>query len=413
MGRQRIYLKPFLEDGSDYDDWVEVTSDVLQLGSISQTLDVSEYNVGVFTNSTFSLGLRNSHGKYSDVDLPTSIFKIKRADSLIKVTWDPAERDYVVPFASSEDFLGAETVVFEGVLNDDSTLMHLRGQNISFDAMGYEALFERALIDDTWSGSPPASNLASTILKRILAIAAASTTVSVLTIDNLQVVPGNDITWDDLSVFINKTVKEALDLLLTGTNSVLYMDGTTPVVSARSAGAAVQFNFYGPASVEGRENIIDLNSVSSGLNRTFNVLTWITSENPPATNLSSVDSSSSLTYGTRKKNVTVDGLTTEATQQSVIDAIRTEFGTPKQELILITPMTIDALAISLLDRVTIDFPLIPTDPDPALYGSAQYGIDQYSQEVSSFVIDSASPFKVISRLLDPKNNQISLNLRRI
>jgi len=383
------------------------------LGSLSRRLDISDFDIGVFTTSSIGIELINSGGDYSDVDAIGSIFFFKRADSKFRLTWDPADQDYVAGFARSDDVLHHEFTLFEGVLSDEATVMQMRSQTINFDVLGYEAILDRALIDVTWGGSLPSDYKASTLLKRALAMAAAASSVAVLTIDNGQINPSNDVTFDSIDSFTNQTVREAVNTILTASNSVLRMSGTTPVVSGRTAGATSVKTFYGPASLLGPENILDLQDVSSGLNRTFNVVTWTDSANPPTVNLSSIDTDSQTKYGTRKKNVTLDGITTTGTQQSVIDAIRTEFANPKQELTLVTAMAPDSLVINLLDRVLIDFPLIPISPDPSLYGTAIYGVSEYATEVSTFVIDTASPFKVIGIDLDARQNQVSLNLRRV
>ena len=416
MGRLKAYINPFNVTGSAYSGWVEVTTDLLKsaLGTIDQQLDVSDYDVGVFQTSSFSIELINTSGAYSDVGGGQSIFLFKRADSLFKITWDPAEFDYIAGFAQADDVVGNEFILFQGVLNDDSTVMQIRDQSISFDVLGYEALLDRSVIDSTWAGSLPATHKASDLLKRALAIAAAGTNAPVLTIDNTQIVPGNDVTWDDITVFTNKTVKEAVDVILTAANSVLYMNGTTPVVSGRS-GALTASNptFCGPASTLGPENILDIQDISSGLNRVFNFVTWTDSNNPPTVNLSSENGTSVAKYGARKKNVTVDGITTTATQQSVIDAIRTEFGTPEMELTLYTPMTPDTVALTLLSRVLIDYPLVTVDPNPAEYERAVYGVDSYPSVLSNFTIDTTTPFKILAISYDPGNDQIAFKLREI
>jgi hypothetical protein len=415
MARLRAYINPFNDAGDAYTGWVEITKHLLLsgLGSLSKRLDVSEYDIGVFTNSAIKIELINADGDYSDVDAGTSIFGFKRSDSKFKLTWDAADQDYVAGFARSDDVLGHEFTLFEGVLSDESTLMQVRSQKINFDVLGYEALLDRELIDATWSGSLPASNLASNLLKRALAIAAAASSVPILTIDNARIVPSNDITWDNISVFTNMSIRDAVNMILTASNSVLYMDGTTPVVSGRTPGVTAAKTFYGPGSQLGNENILDIKDVSSGLNRTLNVLTWTTSENPPTVNLISQDVSSKIKYGARKKNVTVDGITTTATQQAIIDAIRTEFANPKQELVLVTTMTPETVVLLLLDQILIDYPLVPLGSDASMYGSAIYDLSEYADEVSTFVIDTGSPYKVIGIDFEPKVNQMQLNLRRI
>jgi hypothetical protein len=413
MARVRVYLKTFNPDGTYVDDWVEVTKDVVaqQVGNIRLQLDVSEYDVGIFTNSGFALTLRNGHGLYSDVGESESIFYYKRSDTLVKVTWDNADHDYFAGISRSDDPLHYEQQVFIGLLSDEATKLQLRSQLIGFNVLGLDAIFERVIAPD-WGSTPPANNLVSTLIQSICATVDAAISDTIFTVDNARIVPGNDVTFDVLTGFLNKSCKEVLRDLLTASNSVLYMDDTTPVVSARTASAAVVKSFYGPASVLAPENIIDLKDIRTGLNRTFNFVTWIDEAN--GYNDSAEDSSSVLQYTARTKNVTMEGITTQATRQAVIEAIKTEFANPKQELTLVTPMDYETLALGLLDRVDIDFPRVPVSASLLpIYGVAAYGEAEYPMVLSSFFIDSSTPFKVIGIELDMKRNQVSLALRRI
>lgn len=408
MARIRVYITPFLPNGS-YGVRQEVTRDVdsRSLGTISRALDVSDYDIGVYTNSAISLSLRNDHGKYSDIGSEDTIFQYKRSDSLVDITWDFSDWDYFAGISLSNEIQGVEVTIYQGLLNDDSTVMQLNGQDIGFNVLGYESILDRNASPD-WVGSPPVDNKASTLIKGILAAANTGVSVPIFTIDNTQIVPSNDVIWDDLSVFTNKTCRESLDVLLEGSNSVLYMNGTTPVVSARTSSAAVLKTFFGPGSVLGPENIIDIQNIRSGLNRTFNYLTWTN------TTLLSSDVSSITQYGVRKKDISIDGITGSTKQQSILDSIRGEFSTPKQEFKIVTPIGYDALALPLLAKVTIDYPLVSVSSENvAKYEVAQYEIDVYPTDISSFTLGVSETYKAIGMEIDPIGATVTYSLRRI
>lgn len=412
MARIRVYIKPFTPAGAYASSWTEVTRDVVadSIGQIQRKLDVNEFDVGVYTNSAISFSLRNDQGLYSDVGTIYSIFSYKRADSLVKITWDQADWDFFAGTSQVGEIQGGEVIVYQGLLSDESTVMGLTDQQVSFDVLGFEAVFNRVLAPN-WVSSPPADKKASTLLKAAIAAGNAGITQPVLTIDNTQIVPGNDVSWDDLSVFANKTCKEVIDTVLLASNSVLYLggaSGTTPIVSGRVASVSVLYSFYGPGSSAGPENIVDVQDITTGINRTFNFLTW------KATALSSQDATSLSTYGVRKKEISIDGITTGATQQSVIDSIRTEFANPKQEFKLVTPIGYGSLGLALLSRIAIDFPQVPVDASGAsLYGVAQYGTDVYGAVLSSFLIQTSEPYKVIGSDVDLTGAKITFYLRRI
>lgn len=411
MARKRIYIKPFDASGAYATDWTEVTRDVdfNSFGSFNQQIDASDYDVGVFTNNGISLTLRNVDGLYSDVGNPTSIFFTKRADSLVKITWTQSDYDYFSGQSYSDDYLVLETEVFTGILVDDSTEMNVRdAQYVTFQILGYESLLDRVIVD--FVTYPLADNKTTSIIKSLLAATAAAGTVgSNLTVDNSRIVLTNDVVFDDTTVFDNLTCKDAIKILLLAGNGVLYMDGTTPVVSDRTAGASVAYTFYGPASVSGRENISELDKIRSGLNRTFNFITW---GSAPISIFSS-DTSSIASYGARTKNISIDGITDSAKQQAIVNAIKSEFSNPKQEFMLATPLIPETLALTLLDRITIDFPLIPIDETLALYGKAVYGIDRYPQTLSAFSIGTDTPYKILGIQTDVVAEKITFSMRQI
>src|SRR5690242_10735204 len=92
MARYRVYFKLFNKDGTYGSDWTEVTKDVSDLGEISQSIENSDFDIGVFRSGSVSLTLRNDEGKYSEPDTLKTIFTYKRKGSQCKITWDI--RDY-------------------------------------------------------------------------------------------------------------------------------------------------------------------------------------------------------------------------------------------------------------------------------------------------------------------------------
>jgi hypothetical protein len=408
MARRRVYIQPFDTSGQYTGTWIEVTKDVIagSLGTVQKRLDVSDYDIGVYTNSNVSFSLRNDTGTYSDVGNPDSIFAYKRSDSLVKITWDMADWDYFSGLSNSFDILGNEVTIYQGLLSDESTSMDLNSQSVSFDILGYETVLDRAQTPD-WVGIPPADNKCSTLIKSLLATADAATP-NVLTVDDLQIGPSNDALFDDLSVFANKTCKEALNDILTVSNSILYIPITTPVVSGRISSTDVKFHFYGPAATGGPENIVDIQDIRSGVNRTFNFVLWTDNATP------SIDVTSVTQYGLSKKEIKVDGLTNTAKQKTVLDSILAEFGSPKQEFKLVTPLTYGSLALSLLDKVDIDFPVVSISTDNLpYYGVSIYGAASYPKTISSFTILTSETYKIIGQEIDAVANVVTFNLRRI
>jgi hypothetical protein len=406
MARIRVYIKPFDESGN-YADWIEATDDVPEsaLSSIKQSIEGSEYDIGVFTNSSFTLKLRNDHGRYSDVGSTGTIFSYKRSDSLVKITWDRSDFDiyggaFDIPLGGLA--LTEEVTVYQGLLNDESSKLSVKDQTLSFPVLGRESVLSRAIvpIDDLSNGMNVSDILFACLNQEAI--------TDLLTVDALNIAPGNDNAIDDVSEYENKTVKEAISELLLLSSSVLYIEGDSIKVSSRDETADVQFYFYGQGSENGIENILDITDIRSGMNRVFNFVVW------DRTSLLSTDGPSVTKYGYRKKSLSADGVTSDVTRQAILDAIREEFANPKQEFFLITPLTYETLDLSLLSKVSIDYPkMIVSTGDLPYYGIAEYGVAEYPQEVSSFFILPDEHYKIIGRDIDLKKGVIKFEMRRI
>lgn len=144
----RVYIKPF-DDYGVYTDYVEVTDDVdfNNLGSISQDLDNTEFNIGIYRNNNVSLTFRNDSGRYSDVGSPATMFKYKRADSLVKITW-AGEAHMKCGFVTAGNWsIAPEIDVFVGIINDDTLTMDADIQELTFTLLGRESILNRVQVN--------------------------------------------------------------------------------------------------------------------------------------------------------------------------------------------------------------------------------------------------------------------------
>jgi hypothetical protein len=406
LGRFKVYIKPFQEDGTYATDWTEVTEnvDMSGIGQLKQSLDNSEYDVGIFKNSGINLTLINTDGLFSDAGQPGSIFKYRRSNSQVKVTWEIMERAVVCGFFVCGDvMLSPEETIFEGLLNDDAIKQQADEQNLSFKVLGKEGIFSEEKVPFS---SIAAGDLFSAVILDCLNQTKITT---LLTVSAPNIVCGNDIVTDTIASLENKTVAEALKVILLYSNSVLYVESNVVYVKARTASVSVQHTFYGQGASAGLENIIDISDFRSGLNRTFNFWTWTD------TTLYSENSTSTATYGFRKKEIATDLITTTSKRQSILDALKTEFGDPKRELILRAPMDYDTIALGLLDKVSIDYPNvgIPENGSLPLWDLAVWDVAKFPNEILPITIESTAEFKILSRDVDPTNQEMVFYLREV
>lgn len=407
MSRVRVYIKPFDDDGNYQADYIEVTKDVVDdsISAISVNSDLSDFNVGVIRNNQLKLSILNTSGKYSEVGTVSTIFKTKRAGSLVKITFDFADADYQTDtgaYITDQVFLTDERDVFIGLLTEDDFIFDVNEQVLSFSALGRESIFNQIEV--------PIASLSNgdTVSAAIYDILNQSLVTDIMTLNLANINPDNDLVLDTVADLEGLTGREALNKLLLHSNSVLYIENNSIIVSGRTASTDVEYNFYNDTSPNGIENIERIGQISTGVRRIINYAKW-----SGTTVIRRATTSISL-YGVRKREIGFSAITTEATRESSLDAIINEFADPKQEFDLTTKMNFDTIALKLFDRVSIDYPnqIISTENLP-YYGVAEYGTAQYPTELTSFTILPEDHYKIISKSLNLKNETVKLKLRAI
>ncbi len=408
MARWRVYVKPLNDLGEYLDDFIEITTDVVDLGGPKQGIDNTDFDVGVIKNSGFNISLRNDHGKYSDVDEIRSIFKYTRRNSIIRVTWDFRDYDLICGFFNvGQEPLGGEYTVFEGLISDVSSTNNIAQQNATFTILGYESILDQ--IEVPYSSLSNGDTFAEVIYDCIN----QAPFNELVTVSSSNISLGTNLAIDDKSSLENKTVGGVLQDILLASNSVLYIKDNTVYVTSRSASASVQFTFYGQATDNGIENIINIPKFRDGLNRLFNLWTW------PETTFDSRDTTSIANYGVRSKEMSVDVISdsSAAKIQSILDANKTEFAFPKIELDLETPVWYDVLALDILDKVDIDYPTVLIPYDGGIlprYGINLYdGTAVYPYEQWTLTLNTDTKFKILSKRLDVKKQTITFGLREV
>lgn len=407
MSRIRVYMKPYDSQGEYKPDYVEVTRDVVSMGAISQQLENSDYDVGVFRESSFSLKLRNDTGKFSGVTNLKSIFRYRRNGVKVKITFDRRDYDLICGFFYPGDFefLSNEVFVFEGFLNDVSSSSDIEAQSIEFKVLGKESAFDNTL------GGVADVNIGDNLSDAIFTALNHPDITDLFTLDVGNINVGTDVAIDSIDGFDSKTVKDALSSFLKLSRSVLTIDEDNVInITSRDAQGVDVYPFFGQASISGIENILNITNYREGLNRLFNFWTW------GSTNVNSTDVSSATLYGVFSKDfsdsVIDDGSTAKI--QTLLDDVRDEFSLPKVELELETPLAEDVLALAVLSKVNIDYPTVytPFDDSPLpRYGQVVYGGAKYPYGQWSLTIPTTKTFKIMGRKIDPAKRTIIFKLR--
>lgn len=411
MSKLHVYLKPFLDDtGAAYAaDWLEVTDDVTALGNLTQALDNTEYDVGVFRASSLKLSLLNHTGKYSQVGNIESIFRFTRASSLVRVTWEPGDHPLIAGFFTAGDpdaIVSTEVAVFEGLLSDIATQSKIEDADVEFSVLGFESLLAEMVV--------PVDTLDADELRGVIFKCVNQTPFNELvTLDPANFSAGSfesDQNIDSSDSLVGKTVLEAARSILLAANAVFYIRDGVAFMGPRTAGTDIAFTFRGPGSLEGIENIVGIEKYRSGENRVFNYWTWRSAPSVLAEDLASIDR-----YRVQKKEINLDVIEQGPKQQAILDELLAEFSLPKRELELECFITPETLAIFLLDRISIDYPSValpPTDGHtPAQYEVSNWDEDYYAEELLPLTIASADRWKVMARVIDFKKETMKLSLR--
>lgn len=405
MARFRVYVKPFLESGEYATDFTEVTSDVIALGNPKQGIDNTDFDVGVVKNSGFTVTLRNDHGYYSDVTELRTIFRYSRKNSLVRITWDFRDYDLVCGFfLCGDEPLGGEYTIFDGVINEVTSISNIAQQQATFAILGFDSLLDQMEVPYS---SISVGNTLQTVIYTLINQAPFNERVSVL-LANIN--PVIDVAIDSKAEYENKTVGAMLKDLLLGACSVLYIKSGVVYVKSRAESATNLFTFYGQAT-EAVENIINIPKYRDGMNRVFNLWTW------EETAFDARDTTSIDRNGVKSKTMSLPLIAdaSESKIQSILDANRDEFAYPKIELELETPIWYDTLALEILDQVAIDYPTVFIPFDGGVL--PRYGLDYYDgtavypYEQWALTIDSATPFKIMGKRIEVRKQTIVFTLR--
>ncbi len=410
MSRLKVYIAPF-DTAGNYLDYVDVTDDVDErsISDISKQIDGNDFDLGTYRPADLNLKLTNDSGRYSDVGSPETIFNYKRSNSKVRVTWE-IENDIVqCGFAiCGEVFLSEEVVIFQGLLSDDATKEDLKSLKINFKLLSYEDLFKRDIVDtaDFSNGDTIQSVIYDILIN-------ADNAMNILTVDALDIEvedSGGPITVGDKTDFENNTVDEALKKLLEAGNAILYLDDVAIKTKPRDPSAEVIQTFRGQASDEGIEDIYNIRMISSGLSRTFNFWSWKDYTS------SKKNESSRSTYGTRKKEIGLDFITSDSIKDNILESFKDEFGEPKREMTITVPLNYQTIDLFLLDRVNMDYPA-PAQAvfgeDLPIWGNMIWGDFWWPYVDWSLELTEADHFKIMGQKYNLEKETIELKLREI
>lgn len=380
-----------------YGDEIDVTEEVSiedyvkekGISSILREVDNGDFDFGVFVYNSITLTCINFDGKFSIETDSRSMFKYTRDKAKIKINFYDGTSN-------------TPAISFRGLIDDRATKQDFNKDEVKLTVLSQDSILNRLKF---LSGSVPEGALCSTAIKKILE---RPDITSVLNYDQFDINVANDYVIDDISWFEEKILKEILDALMVITNSILFVDkDNNIIVRNREHNSEDVFELFGEGDLLGRQNIIAINEFNSGLQRTFNTVTFgeqFSSEPDYAAE-----------YGDNKKNIDYDFITNEITRASICRDIVDHFKMPKIEMV-VTCKTSEVSHLGFFDLVSVDYPY-RRKPLPGLklpmYGSAIYGESRYPYISGSLKISSNMAFKIIGIEEDPQTFHTKLKLRQV
>jgi len=404
-----VFLNP-KDDLGAFTGYIDITEDVVwkSFSSFTQKLDSNDYDTGVFKHNALDLKLHNQHGKYSDVNTIDSVFRNRRGGSKVRISWRVQQREVAcgsLPCGTGSAHVGPTINIFDGILNDDATTLDIDDQQINFKVLSGDSLFREV---ETNYSSLNIGDLSSTVIYTILN---QTEITKHLTVSAGNISCGLDLSMDIVTPFENQTVKQTLDEVLFGSNSVLWVRDQTVYVKPRTGGATSQKTFYGQASNNGIEDVQKMSNISAGRNNVFNFWTW------KDTTLVKSDATSIGKNGLRKKEMNIDHLTNTTKRNLLLEDQKTTFADIKQEFDLTTPINYETLALTFLDKVNVDYPSPVSAPRPGveipIYGLAIYGTAIYPRTETSITIPVSTNFKIMGMKINRSNQSITFKLKEM
>lgn len=389
--KYQVFITPLIGENT-YGDEIDVSELVLQdgLGKIKRGIDAQDYDIGVFTYSDLDIKCANVNGYFNDESDIRSIFTFSRDLARVRVVFT--------------NDLG-DSIVFRGLINEEATRVNVSAEDIGFRVLSLDSVIRNTQVS---GGVVTSGVLASSAIFSILSDPKIS---SVLTVDVSNINPDTDVVIDDGSAFDNVSAKDALDLLLVATNSVIVIDSTDSIiVQSRIENTDNDILLlYGPYDLKRRQNVISLQDYNSGRHRMF---TSFKVNDTEENNTALVE-----TFGYRQKRVSLDFITDPDKESDIAAALLDQFSAPKIELTVDVP-TYVARNVRILDRVSINWPLrLKTLPGKFLpiIGTAVIGDDATPLPFTygNLSIPQEAGFKVIQIEEDTKEFITTLKLRQI
>lgn len=392
-----VYLTQIIRP-DDYAPFeIDITERVLENGvsKILQQVDAGDYDRGIFTYGEVSLTVNNKDGYFSDERDPRSIFVHSRDLCKIRV-------EYVDSDGNPYNF-------FQGLIAEEGTRDDDKRMQVRFRVLARDSVFNKV---KTRTGIVANGVSAFENFRRLLT--GDPKVESIINFNPAKINPLVNTLVDDASFFDERPLRESIDALLVGCNSVLQIDSVGDIViRSRRANTNTPFEFFNYGDQLGRENIIELSEVNNGLQRVFNSV--IVRGEARDNNGNFTDPRYVKYYNLRSKEISLEYLTDEFKMRDIARSIAEESSMPRLE-VQMTVATEDAKDIQMLDLVRVRAsPRHIAQPDSTplpLWGSFVWGQSTWPITEGNSLLDPNVMWKVIAIEHTPRDLTTTIKLRQ-
>ncbi len=389
----RILITPLVAEGvygttQDITLDVDVTDFIRNFSSVKQEIDNGDYDIGIFTFGNLTLNAININRKFNDENDALSIFPYTRDKAKIEIVYC--------------DVFGNEITRFKGLINEDASRLDIKSDTVRFKVLSMDSIFRQVSIS---AGAIVNGDLFSTAIKKIVNVPDIT---DVLNFDADDINVDLDLEIDNGEFFSNSVVKDSLDELLKASNSILYIDENENIIVSSRAENPTTHDLAGNGDLYGRESILSVKKLNTGVHRVFNSVKVGDTE-------VSTDSAWVTENGFRQKTFSFDFITSTTKEGQIADRILNNFRVPKMETDIIVK-TEDIKNARILDLVRVDYNYKIT-PDPRderlpMVGQDAIGSFHLPTTIGSFRILPNIKWKIIAISENAKNFTTILKLRQ-
>lgn len=414
IGFYQVFVTP-LKTATVYGSEVEITDFVISGGvsNVSQSIDSGGYDIGLYTYADLTLNLVNYDGRFNDDTFSSSMFYFTRDRAKVRVKYT--------------DQSGDDSIVFNGIINDEATTQDFEKGTIKIRVLSRDSILRKTKV------AGGLINNGNTALVALNALLNRPSVTNVMGYNSAKISVGYNAVIDNAVPFSDKDTRTVLELLMNASGSVFYIDDENDmVVSPRTVASGTDYvrdddgsllldddgspmlesivtplALYGGGDPLQQDNIITIKNFNTGLQRTFNT---ITVNNQTASDDDYVDR-----YGVSIKAYTFDFITNPLTAASIAEYILGQFKAPKNELEVIVPTEIAKEAV-ILDLVTVNFKYRYKgfgENRVPLAGNTVAGSEYAPYIIGGIRLNPNKNWKIIGITHAPKDFLTTLRLREI